>query len=290
LSPHEKASMASEVYVMQTIRARTTVPVPEVYAWGSGTDNVFGAPFILIQGVSGRNFCNDPHFDTIKDKVLDQMASILIQLSLLRFPAIGSFTISGNISPVIIDDTPVGPFTSAVDYYLHFVSSYEKTAEQTTNENDQNQMLSTSAFYRTTAIPFFIRCSGPFPLTHVDFGLHNLLINDDGDVVSVIDWSNARIAPWESFAIFPLPISVVWTKRAKYPKVKWEKLISEQKVFVEALKKYEKQFCTDSNVSSLIASRSVIAAEGFEALVYDRNQVNRWSIIIKDLVSADSSA
>src|SRR5437762_13895585 len=123
-----------------------------------------------------------------------------------------------------------------------------------TNENDRNQMLSISAFYRTTAIPSFVRSSGPFPLTHVDFGLHNLLIIDDGDIVSVIDWSNSRTAPWESFAIFPLPISVIWTKRAKYPTFKWERLMSEQNFFVEALKKYEKQFCTDSNVSSLITS------------------------------------
>lgn len=289
LLPHERAVLESEVHVMRVVRSRTTIPVPEVYSWGCDRDNVFGAPFILMQGVAGRNFCNDPCFDSVKYKVLDQMASILIQLSLIRFPAIGSLTVEDNISSIVIDGNPAGPFTSAADYYLQFVSCYEKRAEGITEENDRNQMLSICAFYRSTAIPHFVRSLGPFPMINADFGLHNLLINDNGDVVAVIDWANSGTAPWESFAIFPLPISVLWTKRAKYPTPRWEQLISDQKFFVNALQKYEKQFYTDSIVSSLIGSRSVIAAEGFEALMYDARQANRWSDIIKELVCIDSA-
>ena len=289
LSANEVASMESEIYVMRTIRVRTKVPVPEVYAWGSGTDNVFRAPFILMEGVPGRNFCNDPSFGAIKYKVLDQMASIMVQLSLIRFPAIGSFRSNGELAPIVMNGKPTGPFTDAGDYYLHFVKSFEHRIEEATNENERNQMLSTSRLYRASAIPHFIRYSGPFPLTHVDFGLHNLLIDDNGNVISVIDWSNSRASPWESFAIFPLPLSVVWTKKSKYPKAKWEQLLADQSFFIEALKKYEKQFCTDSNVSSLIASQSVIAAEAFEALIYISSQTGRWLSIVEDLISAESA-
>jgi hypothetical protein len=235
----------------------------------------------------GRNLCNDTSFEAIKYKVLDQMASIMVQLSLIRFPAIGSFRANGELSSIVINSRPAGPFTDAADYYLHFVRSFEQTAKQTINENDRNQILSTSTLYRTSAIPHFIRCTGPFPLTHVDFGLHNLLIDDNGDVVSVIDWSNSRASPWESFAIFPLPLSVVWTKKNKYPTAKWEKLLADQSFFIETLKKYEKQFCTDSNVSSLMESRSVIAAEAFEALIYDPRQTGRWSSIVDDLIRGE---
>ena len=213
LPAHERVMFENEVHVMQIIRSRTTIPVPEVYSWGSGKDNVFGAPFILMQGIPGRNFCNDPCFDLMKYKVLDQMASILIQLSLVRLPAIGSLNDGDHVSFILVDGKPAGPFTSGAEYYRQFVSCYEKRAEQVIDENDRNQMLSTSALYRFTAIPHFTRASGPFPMTLVDFGLHNLLINDVGDVLAVIDWSNSRVAPWESFAVFPLPISVVWTRK-----------------------------------------------------------------------------
>lgn len=155
------------------------------------------------------------------------------------------------------------------------------------DENERNEMLSTCSFYRDTAIPRFIHSPGPYPLCHVDFGLHNTLVNEAGDVVGVIDWSNSHTCPWESFATFPLPISVVWTKRSKYPTEKWEQLLSDQAFFVQALKEYEKQFCTDATLSELIASPSVIAAEGFEALMYDQRQANRWSKIVRGLLDEE---
>jgi len=64
--------------------------------------------------------------------------------------------------------------------------------------------------------------------------------------------------------------------------------MSDQSFFVDALKKYEKQFGTYSIVSSLITSRSVIAAEGFESLVYNPRQSKRWLDIVKYLVRIDS--
>ena len=286
LSAHEKMAMESEICVMRTVRSRTAVPVPEVYNWDSGTDNVFGAPFILMEAIHGRCVCNDPSFPSIKYKVLDQMASIMVQLSSLRFPAIGSLT-TGDISTMVIGDTVVGPFICSTDYYLHFVHTYEETLRQTTDENERNEMLFTCSFYRHTAIPHFIHSAGPFPLCHVDFGLHNTLVNDAGDIVAVIDWSNSRTCPWESFATFPLPISVVWTKRAKYPREKWQQLQSDQAIFVQALKRYEKQFPTDARLSELIASPSVIAAEGFEALMYDQRQAHRWSKIVRGLIDEE---
>lgn len=39
-----------------------------------------------------------------------------------------------------------------------------------------------------------------FPIVHPDFGLHNILLNDDYEVVGVIDWEGAYSAPVGVFA------------------------------------------------------------------------------------------
>ena len=41
----------SEIATMSYIRERTSLPVPEVYYWESGQDNVLGCEYMLMQKV-----------------------------------------------------------------------------------------------------------------------------------------------------------------------------------------------------------------------------------------------
>ena len=237
LSPLQKMSMQSEVETMNIVRSQTNIPVPQVYAWDTGTSNVFRAPFIIMQAVNGWDLCNNPEFQNVKYKVLDQMAAIMIELSSVRFDLIGMITTSNKIEPLVIDSEAAGPFACAKNYYNYFINKRQQATGHCID--DKQEPLSETQLCRRIVddIEF---ADGPFPLTHVDFGLHNLLIDDDGVVVGVIDWSNARTLPWESFSIFPLPLHVVWPKRNKYPEMKWEQLVNDHEYFVGALKKAER--------------------------------------------------
>ena len=53
-----------------------------------------------------------------------------------------------------------------------------------------------------------VRDQGPFPLFHADYGHHNIVVDDDYNVLGVIDWEHACSVPWESI-YFPWTLSVV---------------------------------------------------------------------------------
>ena len=87
---HYDYSVKSQACAMKMVRERTRIPVPDVYAWDSGSENVFGAPYIVMEAITGRELhSNGPLFQTFREKILDQMASILIELSTIRFDTIG---------------------------------------------------------------------------------------------------------------------------------------------------------------------------------------------------------
>ena len=53
-----------------------------------------------------------------------------------------------------------------------------------------------------------VRDQGPFPLFHADYGHHNIVVDDDYNVLGVIDWEHACSIPWECI-YFPWTLSVV---------------------------------------------------------------------------------
>lgn len=100
----------TEVATMKMIEARTTIPVPHIYHWGYAADNPTGlGPFIIMDYVEHQKAVTDllkpasePSWninrhgigpDTPEEtllKVYRQMANILLQLSTLEMPCIGS--------------------------------------------------------------------------------------------------------------------------------------------------------------------------------------------------------
>jgi aminoglycoside phosphotransferase (APT) family kinase protein len=96
--------VAMEVEVMTLIREKTTIPVPQIKAWGLAASNPLGlGPFIImdfIEGVSLNTLLKDPNaeLDTrlIKEDINNsdiefrQFANFLLQLFKLDFDRIGS--------------------------------------------------------------------------------------------------------------------------------------------------------------------------------------------------------
>ena len=91
---------------------------------------------------------------------------------------------------------------------------------------------------------------GPYPLTHFDFGIYNVLVDDGGDIVGVIDWSGVGVYPWEVFAQYPEPLRITWPLRHMYSEQNWKPHIEDQGYFKEALRKCERERGLPEIVSS----------------------------------------
>lgn len=94
---YEKA--ANEAAWMQFFKEKITVPVPNIYSCSTHTNNQLlsppGLPYILMDWVPGeslRNYLTEEGSSELRPVILEQMASIYLQLYRLEFPSIGSVT------------------------------------------------------------------------------------------------------------------------------------------------------------------------------------------------------
>lgn len=94
--------VAMEVEALSLIRERSSIPVPEIYAWGLAKDNQLGlGPYILmeaIDGVSLRDVFSTKDSRLLRQEITDtdveyvyrQMAQIMLQLFQIDFDKIGN--------------------------------------------------------------------------------------------------------------------------------------------------------------------------------------------------------
>jgi hypothetical protein len=138
----QKLVLESEVATLQLVRERTTIPVPEVFAWNSSEQNPVGSAYIIMSRASGRllkhcgwyPFQSENGRGTMTEqqrcKIYCQLGRMIHQLSLLRFPKIGSIFRRDNafyVGECLRIQTveygradrgvPRGPFLSAMEYY-----------------------------------------------------------------------------------------------------------------------------------------------------------------------------
>ncbi|KAJ5261087.1 phosphotransferase enzyme family protein [Penicillium angulare] len=123
--------VAMEVIALGLLRSKTTIPVPEVKAWGNAASNPFGiGPFIMmefIEGVRLATLAKDPNVDSSNvpmredfpmeniEAVYKQMANFLLQIFELDFDRIGSLQAT---SSEFQHDAPVRPLTFKVHTIL----------------------------------------------------------------------------------------------------------------------------------------------------------------------------
>lgn len=103
-----------EVAILQFLRARTSIPVPEVIAYGFG-DNQHPdlGPFIISAFTHGIPLTDwwkergakttqlNPHIDeAIVRKIYRQVAGILIELTSLKFETIGTLSMTSDVPPL----------------------------------------------------------------------------------------------------------------------------------------------------------------------------------------------
>ncbi|KAF7538019.1 hypothetical protein G7Z17_g12714 [Cylindrodendrum hubeiense] len=239
--PEEK--MLYEMATMRHVAAHTSIPVPHIYHYGTAAENPTKlGPFFIMEyiehhqsmahalvdperPIDGPAVLNPDIAEEKLELLYGQMANILLQLSTLRFPRIGSLveekgenSISVRGRPLIANmneivaytDTPESilpsqTYDSADEWYsalgdMHMTQLAFQHNDAVKDKEDARDKYVARQLYRNlvTKRRFDLELSksdGEFRLFSEDFKPANVLINKDLRVVGVIDWEFAYAAP-----------------------------------------------------------------------------------------------
>ncbi|TFK36509.1 hypothetical protein BDQ12DRAFT_686532 [Crucibulum laeve] len=236
----------NEVAALHLVRQRTTIPVPEIISFHpiQSPHNPLGPQFpafVLMTAITGITIedCGiaihdlgkgdgDPlQGDESKRPILQQylrdIADLHVQLSRITFDRIGSFVIDtdGQVSVGPGADFGLGPFASAKEYFAIQAEAYEKLAMAAGIEDDEGDDAGGGAdaaqlkrrfvasLWRTAMMPLLDERDdqGPFPMRHGDLHSENILVDETGHIVGVLDWDCAATVPWEAFAVPTFEVS-----------------------------------------------------------------------------------
>ncbi|KAK5115920.1 hypothetical protein LTR62_000376 [Meristemomyces frigidus] len=214
-------TVSSEVATIELVRDRTSVPVPRVLSWGSGTDNAVGAEYIIMDEVPGvllkdvwNNMKASQHIQCIRS-----LGELSVQLWTLSFPSFGSlyFYTSSPSNAVRLDDTfSIGPlcaphhwdcgtkdkfnvntFTSSPGPWHSleaYLSGFISEAQSSALANAKKQWQQAITYSRSACRDFRYRAE---PLSHPDFHTRNIFVDptDPTRITGIIDWQWAAIEP-----------------------------------------------------------------------------------------------
>ena len=164
-----------------------------------------------------------------------------------------------------------GPFSTATEYFkawaksANFVLPLDQVRE-ICGESFEETMAEIANFpprVEYLASKIALRDQGPFPLFHADYGHHNVIVDDNYNVLGVIDWEHACSVPWESI-YFPWTLSVVPAPMEpdKYDDDGIAKdcdtraIIDEQKEYINTVQEVERKKGLPPLLSTTLADRA----------------------------------
>ncbi|KAG5989139.1 hypothetical protein E4U52_005896 [Claviceps spartinae] len=201
---HEVA-MLSEVATMKTLKSRTTIPVPEFFAFDVSPSNEFGFPYILLEGLKGKTL-QSTMAKTVpadyKHHVASQLADVLYQLENLTFDRLGRMWCGENC-----DEPPrIIPWGSDDDDSLATPHDRQEQNRSALEGHADDPEWRAACWILKEAVSHIIiedRLRGPFPLCDFDLHYGNLFFDDEYNLTGVIDWDGAATAPLERLAVSP---------------------------------------------------------------------------------------
>jgi aminoglycoside phosphotransferase (APT) family kinase protein len=224
----DRMKMEHEYRTMRLIKARTTIPIPEVFLWQTTMSDV-GVPFALMSFMPGMQIC-DAWFDADwvteakRLKILDQIAMHMSQLHQLNFP--------GNMGAPSFDDkgelTGIGPrydYLSGLESEVAWdviqssgpwssVDEYRRLGWDAVDEENENEPLDVGPFIMRLAsesIPDYMNGRGRTYIRHPDLAWHNILIDNDANVTAFIDWDGVDVIPCSiGFGSYPSWLTRDW--------------------------------------------------------------------------------
>ncbi|KAM3455740.1 hypothetical protein MY3296_002158 [Beauveria thailandica] len=208
----DRKSMLSEIATLRTLRRRTTIPVPDVFAFEASASNDFGYSYMFMECLEGKTLGNTVARSVpVKhhSHVAKQLAEVLFQLQNLSFDKLGRIWCgeSCDESPKIIPyehvEAAAAPMATSLEW---FYTQRQEDNRKALEAHAQDPEWRTACWILKSAMAQIIiedAMYGPFPLCHFDLHYGNLLFDDDYNLTGVLDWSGAGTAPLERLAVSP---------------------------------------------------------------------------------------
>ncbi|KAL3290744.1 kinase-like protein [Colletotrichum asianum] len=243
-----------EVATMRWIKLRTSIPVPEVFAFDDTSDNEIGFEWMLMEFVPGirahKRWRKMPmaQKEAIAEKMADYHAQILDAGTRLKeFRTIGTLYFDepkDNEQPPselhftpgrVVDyvffcgnnynyDIPRGPFESSQEWLKSLLNIIivEKTAEaenaETESDKDEPEAIAEVERKLLTVLPIVFRDSEPSQQT-VPWSpitdLEDILIDDDGNITGLVNWNCVSTMP--SWFLTQMPLFLDGKVRNREP-------------------------------------------------------------------------
>ncbi|KAK5992196.1 Found in mitochondrial proteome protein 29 [Cladobotryum mycophilum] len=207
-----------EVASMKFLKAKTSIPAPEVYSYDAASTNDLGAPYILMDYIHGSvarelrmaKDCDPGMYGTPNQdrKFRQQMANVQAELSSFTFDKIGSLYQNEETSEFFIGpelETGKEPWSSVVNYYADIADHALHSAARSIEHPDlqTGPSFTNPIVFKHLISLYGATGAGPFRLTNRDYGAHNLLVNDNFEIVGVIDFDGIMSAPIEVVVQYP---------------------------------------------------------------------------------------
>ncbi|KAG8156786.1 hypothetical protein KVR01_013391 [Diaporthe batatas] len=213
-TPESCQRLQNEVDAMAAVRYQSKISVPRVFAYDISDASGVGAAFMLMEFIPGDTAMDsfggwDVHKGEtptqFKDKFYAALAHIQVEMAAVRFPKIGSIVGSGGQFEVGPIPGIGGPFDTAAQYFEAWakVAKFpykEETIRPRTPADLVDEVLAAIRSFPSgirDLARWFPFQDGPFPLIHTDLYSSNIIIDENYNVLSVIDWENAFVGPWE---------------------------------------------------------------------------------------------
>ena len=205
----------SEVASMLFANKHTSIPVPQIHAYDSSSDNSIGSAWMLLEYLDAKTLHHVRENMTKEQTraVARQIADWTHQLRSLRFSSIGSIYLHNgqfDIGPLVSDYTARiergssehdrGPFFNVEQYYRGWwvAELHRCLVDHRWDEPKEKRKLVSSIVEILDALPRLFPVnviSDPPCLHHIDMHEGNILIDRDYKAVGLIDWELAHVMP-----------------------------------------------------------------------------------------------
>lgn len=220
-------ALTSEALTMRLIKRSTTIPVPTVYSFDTSLNNDVGCPYILMDFLQGKPLYEgwfDPEASSAKceqfrARALQTIAGAMVQLNAFTLDRGGALRFDSAGQPVDVAGAKMhdvkayddcadegfcpehdvwcenGPTTDPSSYLLFTLNrrGYKnKDSAYTSGAFESARLFTQWALELSDNIGHE---GQKFVLAHPDFDFHNILVNDDGTLLGILDWDGVAAVP-----------------------------------------------------------------------------------------------
>ncbi|KAH0598331.1 hypothetical protein MHUMG1_03628 [Metarhizium humberi] len=224
------AKVVSEVTTIRYIKHNTTIPIPEIHAYGKDTTLVKGAstPFILMEFIQGQQLHTRTVFHAAEHQrrnLYIGLIDTLAQLRKLEFSAAGSLMPNPD-NPDDESNPVLGPFLSMtinelerklerpvstetftsvkrfMDLHCHILSqTFQLPVEELDRRQAKMELFALESVSKE--IPKHIQLQEvperPYILAHPDLRCGNIMVDDDFHILGIIDWEFTSTIPQQIY-------------------------------------------------------------------------------------------